>query len=374
VRLDVREQTFRLRKPFMASYGALNERRLLSVSLHSADGLTGFGEAAPLEPYDGVSLNEASRALDRYAELLAAPGADERRLGELIEACRRADPLPQALAAIDVALWDIAAQRLGCSLAQALAEAATGANADADPASASGTQGASRLTLPTKVPVNATVTALSRDEVAEQTLAAAQAGFATIKLKVGTGDDESRVGAARAAAGPTVALRLDANGAWDVEQAVAAIGALEPLGLELVEEPVHGVAAMRLVRDQVGVPVALDETAADPDAIVAGVADAVCLKLSRCGGLSALLADGARARDCGIVVYVASTLDGPVGVAASVHAAAALHAVVGPAAAGKAPACGLATLGLFAELENPLPVTDGAIAVPLGPGIGISAH
>ena len=139
---------------------------------------------------------------------------------------------------------------------------------------------------------------------------------------------------------------MDANGAWDVEGAVRAIEALAPAGLELVEEPVHGLQAVRAVRERVAVRVAIDETAAEHGALGAGVADAVCLKISRCGGIAGLLAAAALVRASGAEVYLASTLDGPLGVAAAVHAAAAL------AARGPLPACGLATLGLFAELEE----------------------
>ena len=61
-----------------------------------------------------------------------------------------------------------------------------------------------------------------------------------------------------------MALRLDANGAWDVDEAVRMIEALAPAGLELVEEPVHGIYAMREVRERAAVRVAIDETAAEP--------------------------------------------------------------------------------------------------------------
>ena len=184
-------------------------------------------------------------------------------------------------------------------------------------------------------------------------------------MKVGIGDDAARLAAVRAAAGPAVALRLDANGAWDVEQAVRAIDALAPVGLELVEEPAHGLAAVRAVRERVAVRVAIDETAAEHGALGAGVADAVCLKISRCGGIGGLLAAAALVRASGAEVYLASTLDGPLGIAAALHAAAAL------ASRGPLPACGLATLGLFSELEDPLPVRAGRIAVPTGGGLGV---
>ena len=161
-------------------------------------------------------------------------------------------------------------------------------------------------------------------------------------------------------------LRLDANGAWDVEQAVTTIDALAPAGLELVEEPVHGVQATRELRGRVAARISIDETAEEPGALGAGVADAVCLKISRCGGISGLLAAAELVRTSGAEVYLASTLDGPLGIAAGVHAAAAL------AARGPLAPCGLATLELFEDLDDPLPVRVGVIAVPAAPGLGVA--
>jgi L-alanine-DL-glutamate epimerase-like enolase superfamily enzyme len=183
-----------------------------------------------------------------------------------------------------------------------------------------------------------------------------------VKVKVGVGDDAGRVAAVRAAAGAEMELRLDANGAWEVDEAVASINALAPAGLELVEEPVHGVKAMREVRDRVPVRVAMDETAGQPGSLTAKVADAVCLKVSRCGGISRLLAQAALVRASGADVYLASTFDGPLGIAAAVHCAAALKTTA---------ACGLGTLELFADELTVLPVEDGAIAVPAQPGLGV---
>jgi L-alanine-DL-glutamate epimerase-like enolase superfamily enzyme len=119
----------------------------------------------------------------------------------------------------------------------------------------------------------------------------------------------------------------------------------------------------------VAVRVSIDETAGEHGALTAAVADAVCLKISRCGGIAALLAAAALVRTTGAEVYLASTLDGPLGIAAAVHAAAALA----PRAAGEAPMphCGLATLQLFSGIENPLPARGGMITVPTASGLGV---
>lgn len=329
-----------LRRPFVAAWGELRERELLQVTLEADDGAVGHGEAAPLEPYDGVPLAAVRAALDVYANVLAAAPPDAER-EELIRACLMERDLPQALAAIDVALWDIEARRASVNVAALLHPRALGA-----------------------VLVNAVVGAEDRAGAAAQAAAAVQRGFGTVKVKVGTGDDAGRVAAVRAAIGPAVALRADANGRWETpEEALASLRALVPSDLELVEEPVHGTAAMAEVRADSPIPIAMDETADDVVAVGSGAADYVCLKVSRCGGITGLLRAATLARAAGSGVYVASTLDGPVGVAAALHAAAAIGAEA------PLPACGLATLELFDLRDLPLTVVQGAIAVPQAPGL-----
>jgi L-alanine-DL-glutamate epimerase-like enolase superfamily enzyme len=340
LKLDVQRRTIAFARPLQTSYGELRERELLAVALTGEDGVVGYGEAAPLEPYDGVSIDRTAEALARYERVLG----ESRKLNgaQLVDACRRVDDLPQALAAIDLALWDRAGRLRELPVAALLTD---------EPAP--------------YVPVNATISSLDRASVAEDAARAVRDGFDCLKLKVAVGDDAGRVAAARAAAGPEVALRLDANGGWEVEQAVRAIDSLAPAGLELVEEPVHGLHGVREVRERVAVRVSIDETAAEHGALGAGVADAVCLKISRCGGLGGLIAAATLVRASGAEPYIASTFDGPLGIAAGVHAAAAL------ASRGAVPHCGLATLALFDGIENPLPAHDGRIALPGGPGLGV---
>jgi L-alanine-DL-glutamate epimerase-like enolase superfamily enzyme len=340
MRLAVEAHALRLRAPLRTAWGVLAERPLLRVRLQGADGVAGEGEAAPLEPYDGVPLAAARAALDAYARVLEDQG--ERPLEELVAACRAERDLPQALAAVDVALWDLAGRRAGRAVAELISvEAAR------------------------SVPVNATLGAEDRAGAAAGALAAVRAGFDCVKVKVGVGDDAGRVAAVRAAVGPRVALRVDANGAWEIGEAVAALRSLAPAGLELAEEPVHGIAALRAVRAEVDVPLAMDETAALEGAPGSGATDAVCLKVSRCGGISGVLRDAAAARAAGSTVYLASTYDGPVGLAAAVHAAAGLHA------GGPLPAHGLATLDAFADAPPGPRAVRGAIRVPRGPGLGL---
>ncbi|HEX8102818.1 MAG TPA: mandelate racemase/muconate lactonizing enzyme family protein [Solirubrobacteraceae bacterium] len=339
MRLDVRPLALPLREPLETAWGALAVRELLEVRLQDDDGLAGVGEAAPLEAYDGVPLAAVRAALDVYARVLEEVPADAA-----LEACRAERDLPQALAAIDLALWDLAGRRAGRPVAQLLSvEAAR------------------------SIPVNATIGALDRAGAARAAAAAAAADFDCVKVKVGAGDDAGRLAAVRAAAGRRMAIRIDANGVWSVEEAVAHLRALAPVGIELAEEPVHGVEALRAVRAEVDVPLAMDETAAEPGAAGSGATDAVCLKIARCGGISGVLRDAALARAAGSAVYLASTFDGPTGIAAAVHAAAGLTA------GGLMPAHGLATLDAFAgDVPGPRAVR-GAIRVPREPGLGAGA-
>ncbi len=214
---------------------------------------------------------------------------------------------------------------------------------------------------PEPVAVNWTISADDRAGAAAEAARAREAGFSTLKAKVAIGDDHGRLAAVRAAAGPEMAIRVDANGAWSPEEAEASLRMLEPVGIELCEEPVSGLQATETLSHQTSIPLALDEGTALPGALDVRVCQLACLKISRCGGISGLIRAAARARTAGYEVFVASTLDGPLGIAAALHAAAAL---------GPMRPCGLATLAMVDNRPNPLPAHDGRIAIPDGPGLG----
>jgi L-alanine-DL-glutamate epimerase-like enolase superfamily enzyme len=339
VKLTVTPMTFPLRAPFAAGHGTVTDRELLLVALEADDGLIGHGEAAPLESYDGVSVAEVRAALEACVPVLAAY-PDAAPIADVLARCSEATVVPQALAAIDLALWDLAGRRTREPVWRLL--------------------GAPR-TRP--LPVNWTITASDRSGAAHEAATARAEGYGTVKVKVAIGDDAGRLAAVRAFGGPDMLIRIDANGAWSVDEAAVALPALEPTGIELCEEPVSGVEAIRSLwaTGQLDYGLALDESAADPDAFIRPAADAMCLKIARCGGISGTLETAARARAAGYDVYLASTLDGPLGIAAALHAAA----VIQPRRA-----CGLATLGLFADRPDPLAPARGSMMAPDGPGLG----
>lgn len=211
-----------------------------------------------------------------------------------------------------------------------------------------------------RIPVNVTVPAV--DPAAAWALVRA-AGCRTAKVKVAepgqtAGDDLGRVEAVRDALGPGGKIRVDANGAWDVDTAVRSIRALDRFGLEYVEQPCATLEEMARVRARVSVPLAADESirrADDPLTVAAAeAADLVVLKVQPLGGVRAALAV---AEACGLPVVVSSAVETSVGLAAGLALAAALPELPY--------ACGLATLSLLDGdvVAEPLRVEDGAIAV-----------
>jgi L-alanine-DL-glutamate epimerase-like enolase superfamily enzyme len=343
MRLEIAPRRLRMRRPLTTAHGTVAERELLDVLVIGADGVAGAGEAAPLPSYDGVSIDDVRAALEDCRPVLR--DAEGLRPAMVVAACRETAVLPQAVAALDLALWDLAGRRAGEPVWRLL-----GVGPDA----------------PAPVAVNALIGAEDRAGAAAQGAAAAQAGYRCVKLKVGIGDDAGRLAAVRAAVGPEVAIRLDANGAWSVEEALASLRALAASGIELCEEPVHGVESLGAVQDATEIPIAMDETAVAPGALDSGACRTVCLKLSRCGGIGGLLEAAERVRAAGAEPYLASTLDGPLGIAGALHAAA----VIRP----ERP-CGLATLGGFDGLtvDPALAVEGGYMRVPEGPGLGVRA-
>jgi L-Ala-D/L-Glu epimerase len=336
VNLRIQRLEARLHVPFVAAWGSVTDRPLVLVALEDDDGHIGLGEAAPLPGYHGVNVEDVLEALEAARHIVAAlaKGTPDQVLSEW----RRMAVTP-AVAAIDMAIWDLEARRAGMPVWQLLGAAG------AEP-----------------VEVNATIAADDRAGAAAQAAAARAAGFRCVKCKVGIGDDAGRLAAVRAVLGRDVAIRLDANGAWSVEEAVASLQALAPIQVELCEEPVRGLAQTSAVAEAVPqVPIALDETASAAGALEDQVCQAVCLKIAGCGGITGLLDAARTARAAGYEVYLGSTLDGPLGIAAALHVAAAIR---------PDRPCGLATLGLFAEREDPLLPKAGRMAIPDGSGLG----
>ena len=213
-----------------------------------------------------------------------------------------------------------------------------------------------------RVPVNVTVPAVDPEQAHA---IVRRGGCRTAKVKVaepgqGLADDEARLEAVRDALGPDGLVRVDANGGWDLDTAVAAITALDRAagGLEYAEQPCRTVEELAAVRRRVDVPIAADESirrAEDPYRVRdLEAADIAVLKVQPLGGVRACLRI---AEDIGLPVVVSSALETSVGIAAGVALAAALPDLPH--------ACGLATVQLLTGdlAVEPLLPQDGWLPV-----------
>src|ERR1700733_15207665 len=211
-----------------------------------------------------------------------------------------------------------------------------------------------------RVPVNVTVPAIGPEQAIG---IVAASGCRTAKVKVAErgqaeAQDIERVEAVREALGPGGAIRVDANGGWEVGQAARMLRRLAAFGLEYAEQPCATLDELAELRRLIDIPVAADESirrADDPLLVRAkGAADIVVLKVQPLGGVRAALRV---AEACGLPVVVSSAVDTSVGLAAGVALAAALPELPY--------ACGLATMSLLAGdvTADPLAESGGMLPV-----------
>ncbi len=325
------------REPYVTARGRLDRREMVLLRLRSDDGLLGLGEAVPLSLRGGT-------ALARVVEELEGLGERES-LDEAALTSEAAALSPPARCAALTALMDLRGRR-----------AATAA-----PSSPAGSQ---------PVPCNATLVAGEPASVAENAVRWAEDGFSTFKLKLGAGDDVGQVRAVREAIGPKARIRVDANGAWDVETAKRALIAMERFDVELAEQPVPTMEGCAEVTAATAIPIACDESVescADAErAVSIGACDMTGVKLSKVGGPEAAIEIAEV-----LPTYLSSALDGPVGIAAAAQVAQTLGEQ--PGGGSLDVAHGLATQRLFdstiASVE--CEIRDGRLYPPKGPGLGV---
>jgi len=336
---------------FTTAHGTEPARAGAIIRLTSAGGLVGLGEASPLPAFNAGTLDDALAIIAGLAPHMV--GRDLDRAIELLDRLDNTAPGVSAVACgFDTAIHDLAARAAGVPLAQLLEPHAVAA-----------------------VLVNATIGATDVATAAQAAGRAAQAGIQCVKLKVGVARTQSaelgRIAAVRAALAPDIRLRLDANAAWNVAEAIAIICAAERYDLEFVEQPVAAsdLAGMARVRASVRTPIAADESVGGPEqarrVVAAGAADVLIVKPMMAGGLRRGRAIIALAAAAGLQTLVTSTIDSGVGVAAALHLAATLPM--------PSLACGLATGALLAAdlIPQPIIVRNGAIQLPDEPGLGV---
>ncbi|SEE71661.1 mandelate racemase/muconate lactonizing enzyme family protein [Ruania alba] len=304
-----------LRGPFVTAQRTVTTLDTLVVSVTDADGRIGWGEAALSWQVTGESSAGAEAAISGpiAAAVVGLPADDPSEWGAAL--ARSVVRNSAAKAAVDSALWDLAAQAAEMPLHRLL-----------DPTSGSA------------VVTDMTVAVADDEEVLRDAAQHVEAGFGTLKIKLGLDPerDDRIMRALRAGPAGAAQLRVDANQGWTAEDAIRIIRGWEEDGLdvELVEQPTPAddIDSLAWVTAAVTTPVLADESlwgARDLREIVRlGAADLVNIKLAKCGGITPAreLVSLAAASDVGVLV--GSMLESAVGISAAAHLAVTLPGVV----------------------------------------------
>jgi len=347
-RAVLREVPLTLARPFRSSASLITERRVLLLTLH-AEGLEGWGECVAL---DGPTYT--SETPDTAWELLTStllpsavgcdvdPQAPESVLGG--SAGVRGSPM--ARATLEMASWDLAARAKGVSLSEML--------------------GGTRASIPVGVAVGMVPTI---DELADIVAGHLEQGYERVKVKIARGHDIDVLAGLRERF-PDLALWADANSAYSLDDAPL-LKRLDPLGIELIEEPLAPGAFAECARlqDEIQTPVCLDESIGSrSDAELAlefGSCRVINLKPGRVGGLAESRAIHDMLVASGMRVWCGGMLESGVGRAHNV----ALASLPGFDLPGDISA---SRRYWARDIVSPeFEVHDGFMAVPTGPGIGV---
>ena len=290
--LDARIQTLRLAETFRIARSAQDEAETVVVAITHA-GVTGYGEAAPIDRYD----ESAASALAYAREAAAALGDDPWALDAILERLPRREWA--ARAAIDGALHDLQGKLVGLPAWRLLGLRRAGP------------------------PTSWTLGLGDPDETARKAERAA-GRFRRLKLKLGARDglDVERV---RAVRGVTqVPLQVDVNEYWTLDEALEAIPQLAALGVEYVEQPLpSGDAGGEELRRRSPLPIFVDEdchTLRDV-AGCARIAHGINIKLAKSGGIREAVRMAHAARALGLGVMLGCMVESGLGIAAGAQVA-----------------------------------------------------
>lgn len=334
MRLSAETVRLDLIHPFRIAREVSDHKNNVLVRISDA-GLTGIGEAAPSRYYG----EDAASVLRALAEAPSLLGGDPFELEATLDRLSSRLPGdPSARAAVDIALHDLAAQRLGVPLFRWLG---------LDPG---------------KTPVTSFTIGIDEPEAIRRKVRAA-AGYPALKVKLGSVDDLEIM---RTIRGETDArIRIDANAGWTVDQAVEMVERLSDYDVELVEQPLPPGSPedWRRVREAAAMPIFADESVlVSPDVpAMAGLVDGVNVKLMKSGGIREALRLIHTARAHGMGVMIGCMIETSVAITAAAH---------------------LSPLADFADLDGNLLISNdpfsgaavrqGRLVLPEDPGIGVT--
>lgn len=344
-----------LPRPIVTAHGEYRRRSGVLLILRDDVGQIGMGDAAPLPGFSRETIEDVR---DAAVSLGARVSSGEMDIPDSPAALAAMDELlrdwtgalPSLRFAFETALADLSARRQRLPLALWLSE-----------------------TCARSVAVNALLAGHTPDDLRRIAGARSGAGFRMFKIKVGVqpvAADLARVAAVRRVL-PEAQIRIDANAGWSEGQAREAFAALADMNLEFIEQPlaVGQAAVARRLSAEYEIPLALDEEIATvPDAIRLcehGLCDILVLKPMMLGGISACKTVVESAQQRGIGVVFTSAWESDVGLAATLHLAAAYGSPTR--------AAGLATAGMISQglVGSPLGITSGRLNINDASGLGL---
>lgn len=280
------------RHAFVIARGGYAAHENVVVTLTDADGLTGFGEAAPNRFY-GESPATVVAAFEQFRDLLT--GANSWSLEAIdIGLSRVLRGNGSAKSAVSAALHDLVGKRLGVPVHRMLGLDAVNA------------------------PLSSFTIGIADNDGLRQRVADA-AQYPILKVKLGTDRDEEIIRVVRDAA-PDKKLRVDANAAWTPSHAVRMIDFLSDHDVEFVEQPVaqNDIEGLRFVRAKSKLPIVADESCLVSSDIppLAGAVDGINLKLAKCGSLREAVKMIHTARAFGMMVMAGCMIESSLGISA----------------------------------------------------------
>lgn len=342
-------------RPHQLAMTTMHRQTLMIVRLHMSDGLVGTGEGTTIGglAYGPESPEGMKLAIDTYFAPILLASDPNRVARTMATIATSVQGNHFAKSAVETALLDALGQRVGLPISELLG----GRQHDRLPVAwtlASGDTG--------------------RDiEEAEEMLARRRHNI--FKLKIGKGDpaaNVAHVAAIKRALGDRASVRVDINQAWSEATASAMLPALAAAGVELIEQPValRNLGALARLARETPVAIMADEALNGPETAFAiasqAGADVFALKIEQSGGLFAAAKVAAIAEAAGIGLYGGTMLEGGIGTAASAH----LFSTIGKLEWGTEL---FGPLLLTEEiLETPLDYADFGLAVPTGPGLGVT--
>ena len=254
-------QRLNLRHTWTTHMSSSDYRETVLLS-YTHDGITGYGEGAPIIRYKEFPA-EAAKAIEAIAPQIAA--GDPRAYRRMLTDVRAllGEHQHAAMAAVDIAVFDWVGKKLGVPLYQLFG---------VDPA---------------QMPLTDFSIGIDTPEITKQKTREAE-DFPILKVKVGLATDEATIAAVRSVSNKPI--RVDANEGWtDKEEAIRKINWLETQGVQYVEQPMpaHMLEETRYVRSKVHLPIIADEACTSAAMIpkLAECYDGINVKLDKSGGL-----------------------------------------------------------------------------------------